>query len=143
MQAGRHPGEQHVVTFDHPPRRLHAAALPGDRLSEIPPLPAPAPHGGCGDAWREVRARVLRLRLPGDRSLKPRARACSEAPDSGDVLPDPIGPFIERIKRSEKFGDDVVFTASLPAQDASYATLAAPLPEAFERALGDLGVSTL
>jgi len=75
--------------------------------------------------------------------LKPRARACSEAPDSGDVLPDPIGPFIERIKRSEKFGDDVVFTASLPAQDASYATLAAPLPEAFERALGDLGVSTL
>ena len=75
--------------------------------------------------------------------MRPRTRACSEASASGGVLPDPIGPFIERIKRSEKFGEDVVFTASLPAQDASYASLSAPLPEAVERALGDLGIATL
>ncbi len=75
--------------------------------------------------------------------MKPRARVRSEAPETGGALPDRIAPFIERIRRSEKFGDDIVFTASLPAQDASYASLSAPLPEAVERALGDLGIAAL
>ena len=75
--------------------------------------------------------------------MNPRARAGREASLPGGRPLDPIAPFIERIRRSEKFGDDVVFTASLPAHEASYAALSTPLPEAVERALRDLGIATL
>ena len=51
--------------------------------------------------------------------------------------------FIERIKRSEKFGDDVAFVTTVPGQDASYAPLSAPLPPPLDRALHDLGIDRL
>ncbi len=58
--------------------------------------------------------------------------------------PDPtILSFIERIRRSEKFGDDVRFVASVPAREASYAALSAPLPAALDRALHDLAIDRL
>ncbi len=54
-----------------------------------------------------------------------------------------LSSFIERIRRSEKFGDDVVFGTSIPARDASYAALSSPLPAALDRALHDLGIVRL
>ncbi|HYS05249.1 MAG TPA: DEAD/DEAH box helicase [Candidatus Dormibacteraeota bacterium] len=54
-----------------------------------------------------------------------------------------LSSFIERIRRSEKFGDDVVFGASVPAVDPSYALLSSPLPAALDLALHDLGILRL
>jgi len=51
--------------------------------------------------------------------------------------------FVERIKRSEKLGEDVVFTATVPGQDAAHAALSSPLPQALERALRDRGIDRL
>jgi DEAD/DEAH box helicase domain-containing protein len=54
-----------------------------------------------------------------------------------------LDSFIERIKRSETFGEDVVFTDTVPARDASYAGLSTPLPPALEHALHDQGIDRL
>ena len=73
--------------------------------------------------------------------MKPEARlpiAVRERASDATLL-----SFIERIKRSEKFGDDVVFVATVPAQDLSHGMLAAPLPPALDRALHDLGIDRL
>ncbi|HKN48280.1 MAG TPA: DEAD/DEAH box helicase [Candidatus Polarisedimenticolia bacterium] len=51
-----------------------------------------------------------------------------------------VAAFIERIRRSEKFGDDVVHVASMPARAPAYAGFARPLPGPLERALRDLGI---
>ena len=73
--------------------------------------------------------------------MKPesRARVAVREGDSDSAL----ASFIERIRRSEKFGEDVVSVATVPAQDASYAALSAPLPQALERALSDQGIGRL
>jgi len=75
--------------------------------------------------------------------LRTRAWACGEPPVLENVPHDPLVPFIERIRRSEKLGADIVFATSLPGHDASYATVSNPLPEPVERALTDLGLATL
>jgi DEAD/DEAH box helicase domain-containing protein len=47
---------------------------------------------------------------------------------------------IDRVLRSEKFGDDVVRVATVPARPAVYGSLARPLPEPLVLALRDLGI---
>jgi DEAD/DEAH box helicase domain-containing protein len=55
-----------------------------------------------------------------------------------------VADFIESIRRSEKFGDDIVQVAAVPEQPASYGgPLARPLPEPLMRALADLGIDRL
>jgi DEAD/DEAH box helicase domain-containing protein len=55
-----------------------------------------------------------------------------------------IAAFLDRILRSEKFGDDVVHVAGVPGQAAAYAGLSGPpLPDALAAALSDLGVARL
>ncbi|MEK7799626.1 MAG: DEAD/DEAH box helicase, partial [Acidobacteriota bacterium] len=83
--------------------------------------------------------------------MRPPARVEAPVPGSASSLPiaalgvpaSPIASFIERIRRSEKIGDDVVHVASVAAQEASYAGLSAPLPDPLERALRDLGIARL
>ncbi len=83
--------------------------------------------------------------------MKPPARAGSPSPGGVSAMPiaalgapaSPVAAFIERIRRSEKIGGDVVHVASVAAQEASYAGLSAALPEPLERALRDLGIVRL
>ena len=73
--------------------------------------------------------------------MKPQARARTtvreEPPDSG------IPSFIERLRRSEAFGADIVFGDTVAARDAEYADLSSPLPAPLERALRDEGIARL
>ncbi|HEU4401718.1 MAG TPA: DEAD/DEAH box helicase, partial [Candidatus Polarisedimenticolia bacterium] len=71
---------------------------------------------------------------PGHRRPVRRVREASSRPPA-------VTEFIERIKRSEKFGDDVAYVASVPEHPAAYADLAAPLPEPLALALRDLGIA--
>ena len=66
-------------------------------------------------------------------------RAVRETPSR----PPSVESFIERVRRSEKLGDDVVWAATVPAEPAAYGTLADPLPKALQRALGALGIERL
>ncbi len=75
--------------------------------------------------------------------MRARAWACGETPVVKGVPPDALLSFIERLKRSETLGADIVHAASLPGQDASYASVSKPLPEPIERALEDLGIGAL
>jgi DEAD/DEAH box helicase domain-containing protein len=70
-------------------------------------------------------------------------------PDRGLMRPEPEAPaqpavsiaeFLLRIRRSEKFGADIVHVASLPAQEASHASLERPLPESLTLALKEMGI---
>ena len=74
----------------------------------------------------------------------PTARGVSDLPPAPYRAPSaPIRAFIERLLKSEKFGDDVVHVATLDAQEAAYAPLSAPLPAPLRRALLDLGITRL
>jgi DEAD/DEAH box helicase domain-containing protein len=73
--------------------------------------------------------------------VKPQAGARTsvrEAPPDSGIL-----SFIERIRRSEAFGRDVVFGTTVPARDAEYAALSSPLPIPLERALREVGIARL
>ncbi len=81
-----------------------------------------------------------RPRSPGAR----RARASSpRRPGPPPAQPPDVAAFIERIRRSEKFGEDVVRVATVEAQPAAYAPIPETLPRPLLRALEDLGIERL
>ncbi len=73
--------------------------------------------------------------------MKPQPRLRTSVRDGVEASVIPV--FLERIRRSEKFGDDVVFVTAVPALDAEYASLSSSLPPALEHALHDLGIDRL
>ncbi len=59
---------------------------------------------------------------------------------AGRTAPPSIPGLIDRILRSEKFGDDVVHVASVPERGASFRDVARPLPAPLLRACADQGI---
>ncbi|MFQ5876486.1 MAG: DEAD/DEAH box helicase [Acidobacteriota bacterium] len=89
---------------------------------------------------RRSRARTSSRPGPGAARAAPRARP--GAPRRPADVPS-IPGLIERIRRSEKLGAEVVHVASLPARPSSYGDLERPLPPPLGRGLEDLGISRL
>ncbi len=81
-----------------------------------------------------------RGRRPAPAGAPRRRRARSTRPEEPRSAPPPIPVLIDRILRSEKFGDSVVHVTSVPAQPAEFRDIARPLPEPLRRACTDLGI---